>query len=34
MVSVSNPYDVFRAAKELNAKYNYVYGLSSTKALI
>jgi predicted alpha/beta-fold hydrolase len=34
MVSVSNPYDVFRSAKELNAKYNFLYGLVATKSLI
>ena len=34
IVSVSNPFDVFEAAKELNSKKNYIYGNFMTNNLI
>ena len=34
MVSVGNPYDVYRAAKELNSKKNFLIGYFATKSLI
>ena len=34
MVSISNPFDVYKAAVEMNKYKNFLYGYSSTKNLI
>ena len=33
-VSISNPFDVYKAAVELNSRKNFLYGYSATKELI
>lgn len=33
-VSISNPFDVYKAAVELNSRKNFLYGYSATKELL